>query len=238
MHLDALGLDTLDPHGTAAFWSAALGAERVTEEEDLVEIRLQVDGGPRLDIGFQRVPEAPAEPLRLHLDLTGAARQAEVVERLLDLGARHLDVGQGDVPWVVLADPEGTPFCVMEGRPEYQDTGPVAALPIDSADPERDSDFWSWLTGWVLVDRPFHALRHPSRRGMLLEFCPEPRPKEEAKNRWHLDVRLDPGESLDDVATGIALRGGREVHHDWGVLPWRVFQDPSGNEFCVLPQRP
>jgi Glyoxalase-like domain len=37
----------------------------------------------------------------------------EEVERLLRLGARHADVGQGKIPWVVLADPEGNEFCVL-----------------------------------------------------------------------------------------------------------------------------
>ena len=59
-----------------------------------------------LDLCFQRVPEPPpSEPPRLHIDLLGGAHQAEAVDRLLGLGARHLDIGQGDVPWVVLADP-------------------------------------------------------------------------------------------------------------------------------------
>ena len=57
------------------------------------------------------------------------------------------------------------------------------------------------------------------------------------KNRMHLDVRLEPGDDADEVARGIAERGGRELHPDWGDLPWRFFADPSGNEFCVLPAR-
>ena len=46
---------------------------------------------------------------RLHLDVNPTDReQDEEVRRLLDLGARHADVGQGDESWVALADPEGT----------------------------------------------------------------------------------------------------------------------------------
>lgn len=85
--------------------------------------------GPVLDLCFQRVPEPPVEPQRLHLDLRGAEEQQSVVERLLALGACHVDIGQGQVPWVVLANPEGNLFCVMEERAVYVDTGPVAALP-------------------------------------------------------------------------------------------------------------
>lgn len=114
---------------------------------------------------------------------------------VLGLGARRLDIGQGDVPWVVLADPEGIPCCVMEGRAAYIDTGPIAVLPLDSADPENDAKFWSWLTGWTPMPGAPRSLRHPSRRGPLLELCPEPAPKGTTKNRLHLDIRLDRGRS-------------------------------------------
>jgi Glyoxalase-like domain len=54
---------------------------------------------------------------RLHLDVNPTDReQDEEVRRLLDLGARHADVGQGGVSWVVLADPEGNEFCVLADR--------------------------------------------------------------------------------------------------------------------------
>ncbi len=39
--------------------------------------------------------------------------QAELVARLKAFGATPVDVGQGDVPWTVLADPEGHEFCVL-----------------------------------------------------------------------------------------------------------------------------
>jgi hypothetical protein len=139
---------------------------------------------------------------------------------------------------VVLADPEGNPFCVLEDRAEHAETGPLAALPLDSAAPERDAEFWSWLTGWTEVIGSAHpSLRHPSMRGLALELCPERAPKGSAKNSPHLDVRLEQGDDPDDVAEGIARRGGHELRPGWGDLPWRLFQDPSGNEFCVLPAR-
>jgi hypothetical protein len=53
----------------------------------------------------------------------------------------------------------------------------------------------------------------------------------------HLDIRLEPGDDPDGVAASIAERGGRELHPKWGELPWRLYADPSGNEFCVLPTR-
>ncbi|MPY85727.1 MAG: hypothetical protein GEV00_21070, partial [Actinophytocola sp.] len=62
-------------------------------------------------------PEDKQVKNRLHIDVNPTDReQADEVARLLALGARHVDVGQGDVSWVVLADPEGNEFCVLAGR--------------------------------------------------------------------------------------------------------------------------
>lgn len=238
VYLENLVVDAVEPQVLGRFWEEAVGGERLTDQPDIFETRMAVAGGPVLDLCFPRVGEPPSEPRRLHLDLLGGPRQAAEVDRLLGLGARHLDISQGAVPWVVLADPEGNPFCVMDDRRAYADTGPIAALPLDSADPDRDARFWSWLTGWTetpaVADR---TLRHPTMRGPLLELCSEPASKGAQKNRLHLDIRLETGDAPDAVAAGIAERGGHELHPDWGELPWRVYADPSGNELCVLPAR-
>ncbi len=238
MYLENLVIDAAEPQRLGRFWEAALGCERLSDEPEIFETRLTIEGGPVLDLCFQRVLEPPLPAPRLHLDLLGGARQTQVVEQLLALGARHLDIGQREVPWVVLADPEGNPCCVMEERAAYADTGPLAALPLDSAEPDRDAEFWSWLTGWTgAAGVGPRSLRHPSMLGPLLELCPEPAPKGTNKNRLHLDVRLETGDDPGGVAAGIAQRGGRELSPEWGELPWRIYADPSGNEFCVLPAR-
>lgn len=239
MHLENIVIDAAEPRALAAFWEAALGAERITDGPDLAESRISVPDGPVLDLCFPRVPDPSAGDLRLHLDLLGGIAQDDAVDRVRRLGARPLDIGQRDVPWVVMADVEGGAFCVMEERADYSATGPVAALPLHSADPDRDLAFWAWLTGWEHVPGAIeHTLRHPSRHGPLLELCAEPAPKGVAKNRIHLDVRCEEGEDEVAAAAGIAERGGGELHPGWGELPWRVFADPSGNEFCVLPAHP
>ena len=240
MYLENLSVDARDPRALGRFWEALLGAgPTLTDEPDLFETRLAEPKGLVLDLCFQRVPEPVAPDPRLHLDVGGGARQSEVVQRALALGARPLDIGQHDVPWVVLADPEGNPFCVMEERPEYAASGPIAALPLDSADPARDAAFWAELSGWQPVSSAMPAaLRHPSGRGVLLELCPEPRPKDEAtKNRLHLDIRLEAGDDEEAVVARVVELGGRELHPGWGELPWRVVTDPSGNELCLLPAR-
>ncbi len=66
------------------------------------------------DLLFLRVPEEKAGKNRLHLDLRPKEQAAEVA-RLESLGARRADVGQGaDVSWVVMVDPDGNEFCVLQ----------------------------------------------------------------------------------------------------------------------------
>ncbi|MFX4273887.1 VOC family protein [Propionibacteriaceae bacterium Y1685] len=241
MFLENLVLDAHDPHLVGRFWAEALDGTVITDEPDQLEVRLTYPGDFYLDLAFGPPVDEPVDPQpRLHFDLYGGPEQAKIVERMLSLGARHLDVGQhnnGGVPWVVLADPEGNPFCVMEDRPAYVNTGPIAAIPIDSADPIRDAEFWAWLTGWVPYEGVGPAtLRHPSGHGPLLEFCDELAPAR-TKNRLHLDVRQESDDpDIDTITRRIEARGGRLFEHDWGPQPWTIFDDPSGNVFCVLPR--
>ena len=101
----------------ARWWAEALGFRIVDEQPDEVEIRRSVDEFPGLL--FLRVPETKVTKNRLHLDLRPDDQEAEV-ERLVDMGARPIDIGQGQVGWVVLADPEGNEFCVLASRQDPQ----------------------------------------------------------------------------------------------------------------------
>jgi Glyoxalase-like domain len=120
-----LAIDCADPSSLARFWCSVLGYEVHNEDEGIVTISSPMgpDGknhrGPvPPTLTFAHVPEGKTVKNRLHLDLNPADReQDEEVRRLLDLGARHADVGQGpDVSWVVMADPEGNEFCVLADR--------------------------------------------------------------------------------------------------------------------------
>ncbi|KGN40955.1 VOC family protein [Knoellia aerolata] len=241
MYLENVVVDAQQPQRLGRFWERLLGCATLVDEPDAFETRLSVPDGPTLDVCFQRVGSSPTPSPRLHLEVQGGDPQSQdaVVQRALALGARHLDIGQRDVPWVVLADPEGNPFCVMEDRPEYAVSGPLSSLPLDSSDVERDVRFWSELSGWVPTDSAMPgALRHPSGRGPLLELCPERRPAVAGeKNRVHLDLRLEAGDDPDEAAARLLDLGGAVLEHDWGDLPWRVYTDPSGNALCILPAR-
>lgn len=238
MYLENIVFDAVNPQILGMFWQELLGSEQLTDSAEGFETRLAVPGGPTLDLCFQPVPLPSGERARLHVDLRGGPDRDTVTAAALRLGARHLGIAQGSVPWTVLGDPEGNAFSIGEGRAGHLGSGAIAAIALDSADPARDGEFWGWLTGWIEVPARAHrALRHPSLHGPLLEFVQEPFAKAGGKNRMHLDVRLEAGDDPDKVEAGIAARGGRELRHGWGDLPWRVHRDPSGNEFCVLPAR-
>jgi predicted enzyme related to lactoylglutathione lyase len=119
LRIQCLGIDANDPDRLAEFWAAALGWRRTHADEDEVVLEPPVGSrqeGVAPDLLFLRVPEEKAGKNRLHLDLRPLDQDAEVA-RLAELGARRVDVGQGDVSWVVMADPEGNEFCVLRALP-------------------------------------------------------------------------------------------------------------------------
>jgi hypothetical protein len=237
MFLENLVFDAQQPQVRGHFWEQALGTQTLTDEPDIVETRLAVDGGPTLDLCFQQVTDPLLPAPRLHLDLSPGDDQAATVQRLLDLGATPLDIGQGEVPRVVLADPEGHPFCVVEERDTHRGTGPIVAVAVRGDDPARDAAFWAELTGWQeYAGTAPRSLRDPSGHGPIVEFVVADEPKR-GKNQLHLDLRLEVDDDLAALVEHVEGLGAVRLDHDWGDLPWTSLRDPSGNEFCFLPAR-
>jgi hypothetical protein len=106
-------VDSADPAALGRWWAEALGWVVVEDSPDEFEIRPEKDRLP--GVLFVPVPEPKTVKNRLHLDFRPDDQEAEVT-RLLALGARHADVGQGEVSWVTLMDPEGNEFCVLGER--------------------------------------------------------------------------------------------------------------------------
>ncbi|MGV8978801.1 MAG: VOC family protein [Cellulomonas sp.] len=125
-----LCIDCGEPAMLARWWARVLGwrvagaaADDDTDDaalDDEDEVEIEPDDGPHVTLLFLRVPEAKSVKNRLHLDVRpqdGSDQQAELV-RLIELGARPVDVGQGVVTtWYVLADPEGNEFCLLRSTP-------------------------------------------------------------------------------------------------------------------------
>jgi hypothetical protein len=116
IRIQCVCIDSHDPDLLATFWAGALGWRRTHDEPDEIALEPPAgspEDGVSPDLLFLRVPEAKTVKNRLHLDLRPQDQAAEV-DRLIGLGAKRVDIGQGDdVSWVVLADPEGNEFCVL-----------------------------------------------------------------------------------------------------------------------------
>ena len=100
-----------NPAVLGRWWCEALGWVVVDDSPPVFEI--QASPGQLPGMLFLAVDDAKAAKNRIHIDLRPDDDQAVEVERLIALGASRVDVGQGDAPWVVLADPEGNEFCVL-----------------------------------------------------------------------------------------------------------------------------
>ncbi len=111
--LATIVIDAHRPDVVARFWCDVLGWRVLDAEPEIVSIAPSDGSWPAIDV--VAVPESKAVKNRLHLDLRAdGTTTALELARLLQLGARRVDVGQGpDVSWVVLADPEGNEFCLL-----------------------------------------------------------------------------------------------------------------------------
>ncbi|HEV2756490.1 MAG TPA: VOC family protein [Actinomycetota bacterium] len=109
-------VDARDPEAQARFWSQVLEWDAMEREG----VHFVMPPAPAIPlIAFVPVPEEKSVKNRVHIDVSPTDRTAaEEVERLLALGATRADVGQGDVPWVVLRDAEGNEFCVLGSQVE------------------------------------------------------------------------------------------------------------------------
>ncbi len=236
-----VNIKALDPPAVGRFWAEALGWHAYAPGAttyvgpagglvwpDPVAVGIDVVPVPEPGTGVKN---------RVHLDLatTSEAHRAELVDRLRTLGATPVDVGQGAVPWTVLADPEGNEFCVLEPRDVYRDTGPVAAVVVDCADPRAMARFWGAATDWTLreVTDDQAVLRSAADTGPYLEFLRVPgRPT--APDRVHLDLLPYPGDDPAAEAARLRALGAADLDVGQGDVPWTCLTDPEGHEFCVL----
>ena len=238
-----LVIDAADPSRLASFWAAALDWHVTDDEPDEADVEpagFDYPGPAALPLVFIRVPEPKVTKNRTHLDLAtrSAEHQAAEVDRLLALGAVRVDIGQGQVPWEVMADPEGNEFCVLEPRNIYLDATPVAAVVVDSADPPSAARFWAAAAGWTPHESgpDFASLREPGGIGPFLEFLRVTDAKT-VKNRVHIDVAPPPGGDVGTEVQRLVLAGAAAADVGQSDVQWVVLADPEGNEFCVLTPR-
>jgi catechol 2,3-dioxygenase-like lactoylglutathione lyase family enzyme len=118
LHIGVLAIGVSDVERAASFWCEALGYRRREDGFGGWSIVLVPPTGPGTMLALQRSATPPRDHPRLHLDLhvSNAREQAAEVERLVSLGAARVDWDSypDDPDFVVLADPEGNRFCIVD----------------------------------------------------------------------------------------------------------------------------
>ena len=111
-----LTIDSKDPKKIGEWWKEALGLSVVFEDTDEYALTGKGRMGSQWNILFYRAPDHKKVKNRLHLDLIPDKDREAEVARLEALGATRADIGQKDVTWTVMADPDGNEFCVLSPR--------------------------------------------------------------------------------------------------------------------------
>ena len=225
--LAALCIDALDPDELARFWSGVLGLDD--------GVSLLADDETSFPIRFVATEHPKSTPNWVHFDLTSDSPEAQqdTVERALRLGGRHCDVGQrGDEGHVVLADPEGNEFCVIEaGNNFLAGCGSIGALAGDGS--QECGYFWSRALDWPLVwDQDEETAIQSPRGGTKITWGGPPLAPKTGKERWHFDLTASDGGLPAEVDRLVGL-GATRVDIGQGDVDWVVMADPDGHEFCV-----
>jgi hypothetical protein len=220
--LCALTVLATAPEELAIFWSSLLGWER--DGLDVVPTQAMP---LRLTFAATDLPRTGLNQMHLHLT-SNATSQEETVARVLALGGTHLDVGQlPDEDHVVLADPGGNEFCVIEAGNNW--LAGTSFFGEVAADGTREVGlFWAAALDWPLVwDQDGETAISPPEDGFKIAWGGEPLNERHGPNRMYFVL--------------VADRLGAEVERLVG-LGASVIQrfddyvemvDPDGNEFVL-----
>ena len=222
---DALCIHANDPAALAHFYAGVLG--RVTADDPYAVVALLPNDDVEFRIRFLATTAAKTGQNRAHFDLTSATPEAqeETVARALELGARHLDIGQGpDASNVVLTDPEGNELDVIEaGNNFLAGCGVIGAVASDGT-PEVGR-FWSAALDWPLVwDQDEETAIQSPRGGTKITWGGPPYMPRVGREWLTYDLVTDDpsGDTQRLVELGAKRLGD-------GLLA-----DPDGNEFRLL----
>jgi predicted enzyme related to lactoylglutathione lyase len=236
LQLSALCLDANDPRSLATFWAGLLGWELVDDAHDGVTLL------PTEDTGFpMRLVPSQAQKVGqnyMHFDLTSTSLddQQATVAKALELGGRHIDIGQRpEEGHVVLADPEGNEFCVIEpGNNFLADCGFLGALVCVGS--QAVGYFWSAALEWPLVwDRDQETAIRSPLGGPKITWGGQQVPPKLGTDRLHFDLLPIDGDHDAELARLVSLGAARvEVDRDASRV---AMADPDGRDFCVLSRR-
>ncbi|MEU9205706.1 VOC family protein [Streptomyces sp. NPDC048332] len=237
--LFAICFNATRPAGLARFWGGVLGWEPLTGPDDDATLLSPDPEGFR--IRFLPGQEPKTGQNRAHFDLTSTSLgdQQQTVARTLEFGGKHIDVGQlPEEGHVVLADPDGNEFCVIEpGNKFLADTGVIGALACDGS--QEVGYFWSEALHWPLVwDQDQETAIQSPHGGTKITWGGPPVAPKTGTNRLYFELGLPAGADRDAeigrlISLGAALADTGRGEDAYGRV---LMLDPDGNEFAV--QRP
>ncbi len=226
------------PRELASFWAHALrwniselgggvgGVELVPT--DATGFRLRFRPGAREKVGQNRI----------HFDLTTSSpddRDTTIVE-LLAVGGRHVDIGQDpNDSHVVLADPEGNEFCIIDPTNRFLAGCPrLGAVNCDGT--QALGHFWSKVLGWPLVwDQDEEtAIQAPNGTGPKITWSGPPLMPTWGEERLHFHIAPGHGDTEPSVIQHLLGLGATLANPDRTCQGATAFTDVDGNPFCLV----
>lgn len=231
--------DARDVASVARFWADLLDRKVVEDPDGTL-----LPGGVT-QVGLRFTPSrgelaGPYRRLHLHLTSDGDADQQQMVATALGLGAEHLDVGQRpEEGHIVLADPEGNAFCVIEaGNAFLAGCGLLGEVACDGT--REVGLFWAAALGWPLVwDQDHETAIQSPHGGTKVAWGGPPLAPKKVRNRQRFELLPTGGEQQAEIDRLIGLGATRLVSNpDGAIVPAEpdgavLLLDPDGNEFVV-----
>ena len=234
--LVALAVDATAPHELARFWAHALRWS--IREADGGGVELVPTDATSFGVLFRPVPRQKTRQNRIHFDLTttSADDQHNTVAELLAIGARHIDIGQDpNDGHVVLADPEGNEFCVIEPSNRFLASCPrLGAVNCDGT--RSLGYFFSEALGWPLVwDQDDEtAIQAPDGTGPKITWSGPPLMPRPDPERFHLHLAATSGTTTQGALEHLLALGAMRAEVSDVCPGATVLADVDGNTFCLF----
>jgi predicted enzyme related to lactoylglutathione lyase len=233
--LSAVCFEANDPLRLARFWGGVLDWDMGDDPDDGVVLLPSDDTGFGFRFRATQEQKSGLDERHLHLTSTSLEDQQLTVARSLEMGARHMDVGQRpEDGHVVLADPEGNEFCVIEPGNKYL-AGCGFLAELTCAGSREVGYFWSEALDWPLVwDQGLQTAIRSPRGGPKISWDGEWLPPKAGKSRLHFDLAPPVHSDQKDEVDRLVSLGATRIDVGQGEVSSVVMADPDGREFCVL----
>lgn len=234
--LVALAIDAAAPDQLAMFWSQALGWD--VRGGGRAGVELAPTDATSFHVLFLPAATEKLGQNRIHFDLTTTSLddQTNTVAELLANGARHIDIGQDPSDThVVLADPEGNEFCIIEPDNRFLSSCPrLGAVNCDGT--HALGRFWSEALAWPLVwDHDEEtAIQAPDGTGPKITWSGPPLMPKVGQERFHFHIAPAPGASTPDTLDRLLALGATRLDVGRGCPEATALADVDGNEFCLV----